>query len=337
MDPLSQAVVGALGGAAGALILRKPQHLRKAALAGMMGGLIPDLDVLIHSSKDPLIGILMHRHFTHALLMAPLVGLAAALLSGFALRACRMSELSWRWIWLYSTLGVATHGPLDALTNYGTHLFWPILQRRESWNAISIIDPIFTVTLIGLMLFAVLRKSERFIISALIFAGLYISFGFVQNHRAQLALHELAESRGHVPARAFVNPTFGNLLAWRLVYEAEGQMYSDGIHLGWNKRIYQGSSAVLYRLPSELLPPDSFQAQQFEHFRFFANDWLVSDNTDLLVKDARFAALPTDIGGFWGVRLKPDVPATTLDWVNFSGRDTSQWPQLRAMILGKAL
>ena len=43
-------------------------------------------------------------------------------------------------------MGAITHGLIDACTSYGTLLYWPISHHRESWDIISIIDPIFIAT-----------------------------------------------------------------------------------------------------------------------------------------------------------------------------------------------
>jgi inner membrane protein len=336
MDPLSQAVVGALGGAAVALVVRRPDYLRAGLLVGMAGGLVPDLDIVIRSASDPLLGIKYHRHFTHALVMAPLVGAVAAVLAWPVLKLFGKTMPNWRWLWLLATAGVATHGPLDALTNYGTHLFWPFTERRESWNLISIIDPVFTFTLLGLLIAAALQKSLRLIKVGLVFATLYLGLGLIQHNRAVGVAEQLATSRGHSPERIMVNPTLGNQLAWRIVYEADGRMYADGVHLGWRARVYEGNSAPLYQLSPSLLPEGSRQAEQFAYFKFFTNDWMVAaDTSGLAIKDARFSALPTEIGGFWGVRLNPANPEQSLSWASFGGRDPGQWPMLKAMILGR--
>ena len=44
-------------------------------MLGALAGAAPDLDVLIRSETDPLLALQYHRHFTHALLIAPLIGL----------------------------------------------------------------------------------------------------------------------------------------------------------------------------------------------------------------------------------------------------------------------
>jgi inner membrane protein len=338
MDPLSQAVVGAATAGVVVLAARRPEYLRASLLVGAIGGLVPDLDVLIRSEADPLLGLKFHRHFTHSLVMAPVVGILAGLLSWLALWLWAKVRPNWRWIWLLATVGVATHGPLDSLTNYGTHLFWPFTERRENWNIISIIDPVFTLGLLFLLVLAAVRQSGRVVLAAFIFMGLYFALGTLQHQRAVAATEQLALSRGHQPARILVNPTLGNQLAWRIVYEYEGKMYSDGVHLGPAARVYEGSSAQLYRLPEELLPEDSQQARDFAYFNFFTQGWLVqAPGEGIVLKDARFAALPTEIGGFWGIALNPAEPETHIRRVSFSGRDLRQWPLLKAMILGRGL
>ena len=70
MDPLSQAVVGAIV----PMNVSTKAKLRLAALCGMVGGLVPDLDIYIKSETDPLLYLEYHRHFTHALLSIPFLG-----------------------------------------------------------------------------------------------------------------------------------------------------------------------------------------------------------------------------------------------------------------------
>ena len=38
-------------------------------------------------------------------------------------------DISFKETWIYSTLGYATHGLLDACTSYGTLLFWPLAKH----------------------------------------------------------------------------------------------------------------------------------------------------------------------------------------------------------------
>ena len=70
MDPVTQGTVGAIFAQAVA-------HKRTAvwaAVCGLLGGLAPDLDVLIRSENDPLLFLEYHRQFTHSLIFIPVGG-----------------------------------------------------------------------------------------------------------------------------------------------------------------------------------------------------------------------------------------------------------------------
>ena len=133
MDILTQGVIGAVAAQA----LARAEHQRRAALAGGLGGLLPDADVFIRSAADPLLSLEYHRHFTHSLAFVP-VGAAIAGTLAWLLLRCR---LPWAALFLPALIGFATHGLLDASTSYGTRLLWPLSDERVAWNVISIIDP----------------------------------------------------------------------------------------------------------------------------------------------------------------------------------------------------
>src|SRR5690606_3538084 len=97
------------------------------------------------SSKDPLYGLIFHRHFTHSYVFIPIGALMVALLfwSFF-----RKRNYSFKKIYAACIVGWATHGTLDACTSYGTQLFWPFNNVRVAWDNVSIIDPIYTLPLI---------------------------------------------------------------------------------------------------------------------------------------------------------------------------------------------
>ena len=79
MDPISQGLLG--GTLAGAF--SKKNNINKAVFCGFIGGLAPDLDVLIKSSSDPLLSIDYHRHFTHSLIFSPIGGFLVSLIVFF--------------------------------------------------------------------------------------------------------------------------------------------------------------------------------------------------------------------------------------------------------------
>ncbi|MBL4603078.1 MAG: metal-dependent hydrolase [Emcibacteraceae bacterium] len=142
MDPFTQ---GALGAAFSQSFADK-KKIPVACIAGMFGGLAPDLDIFIRSASDPLLGIEFHRHFTHSIWFIPFGSLfvAAAMWLVFT-RLLSKRNWDFKTLYIFSTLGFATHAVLDACTSYGTRLFWPLSNARVAWDTVAVIDPIPTL------------------------------------------------------------------------------------------------------------------------------------------------------------------------------------------------
>ena len=138
MDPLTQGVLGASLPQA----TQPARYALSAAVLGWLGGMAPDLDVLIRSPEDPLLFLEYHRHFTHALIFIPLGGLICALVLHALIG--RRFGLTFKRSWLFCTLGYGTHAVLDACTTYGTLLLWPFsarASRSPPLVAAQLVDP----------------------------------------------------------------------------------------------------------------------------------------------------------------------------------------------------
>lgn len=100
---------------------------RRLWVAAACCAVLPDIDVLWHSYVRW--GTwLAHRGFTHSLSFAFIVGPVAAYL---CFRDPSFAALRWRYAAALS-LATASHGLLDAMAPYGTHvmLFWPFSTHR---------------------------------------------------------------------------------------------------------------------------------------------------------------------------------------------------------------
>ena len=111
-----------------------------------------DIDIFFKSDIDPLFYLEFHRQFTHSLLFIPIGSFLCACF--FYYLFLRSKDIKFKETYIYCTLGYATHGLLDSCTSYGTQLLWPFTNERIAWNLISIIDPLFTIPLVILVLFA---------------------------------------------------------------------------------------------------------------------------------------------------------------------------------------
>lgn len=179
MDPLTQGVLGASLSQS----VSKKQHLMVAGVLGLLSGLAPDLDALIRSQSDPLLALEFHRQFTHSLLFIPIGSLICALVLHPLIAKTR--GLSFKQSWLYCALGYGTHALLDSCTTYGTQLFWPLTNERYAWNTISIIDPVYTLPILILLVFAIWKRDPWLARVAFLWALIYPTLGMIQRDRAE--------------------------------------------------------------------------------------------------------------------------------------------------------
>jgi len=335
MDPVSQGFVGAVLPQSSS----SKKEIRLAAAIGLLSGLLADIDVVIHSSTDPLLFLDYHRQFTHSLIFIPLGALVAAGICWLFLK----KRLSFAKIYLYAFLGYGTHCFLDACTNYGTQLLWPFSDARIAWNVVSIIDPLFTFTLAFLVIIAVVRKSPLIARIGLLFAVSYLLFGFYQRERAEDALLTLAQSRGHSVERILVHPSIGNLLVWRSIYESNGNYYVEAVRVSpiSEPKIYSGGSIKVFDPVRELsgLDADSVLYSDINRFRSFAKDFLVihSEYPDT-IGDLRMGILPNSIKPIWGIKFNPDNHNEHVSMDNYERSVTSDQIQtFISMLLGRNL
>jgi inner membrane protein len=303
MDPVSQGLIGAVLPQS----LSNKKEIRLAAAIGFLSGLLADIDVVVRSSTDPLLFLDYHRQFTHSLVFIPIGGLVAA---GFCWLFLKKHLSFWK-IYIYAFLGYGTHCFLDACTSYGTQLLWPFSDARVAWNVVSIIDPIFTFTLVFLVIIAAVRKSPLIARIGLLFAIIYLLCGLYQRERAEDVLIALAQSRGHKVERTLVHPSIGNLLVWRSIYESNGNYYVDAVRVGLfsEPKIYNGGSIKVFDPIQELtgLDPNSVLYGDINRFRRFAKDFLVvHPQYPDIIGDLRMGIFPNSIKPIWGIKFSPD-------------------------------
>ena len=131
MDSITQAALGAAVG--GAVLGRRLG--RKAVLIGAALGTLPDLDVVLDYG-DAVANYTEHRGFSHSLFV--LTGLAT-LLALLAAPFAPARDIPLRHWWLFFMLCLTTHPLLDALTTYGTQLWWPLDVHPSAWPIVFII------------------------------------------------------------------------------------------------------------------------------------------------------------------------------------------------------
>ena len=236
MDSLTQAVLGATVGYA----IGGRQLGRKAALWGIGLGTLPDLDVLVRYA-DPIDSFVMHRSWTHSLLVTSLAAIPIGLMISRLHRqastvAFRMIAMTW--------LIFFTHIMLDSMTTYGTQIFWGLSdlisalpQEPIGIGSISIIDPIYTIPLLIATVWILIRGRQKpdgtlsmagkATLTSLAFSTLYLGWGLgVQSYVEQQTREDMA-ARGVKIDRLFTTPSLGNSVLWYVLVR-EG----DKIHYG---------------------------------------------------------------------------------------------------------
>ena len=141
MDSVTQFALGAVVGTA---VLGKNIGVRRAAITGGLLGTLPDLDVFF-PADDPIDSFVGHRGPSHSLIVhlivAPVIG--ETLVRYFQ----TLKEYGAR-AYIAVFLCLATHALLDAMTIYGTRLFWPVWPEPLGLGSIFIIDPLYTLPLL---------------------------------------------------------------------------------------------------------------------------------------------------------------------------------------------
>jgi inner membrane protein len=329
MDPVTH---GLLGMAAAVCVA--PRELRRqAAVAGFLAGEFPDLDVLLRSDTDPLFGLAMHRHFTHSLVMVPVIGVMMAWIV-IAWQRWRGHATAVKPLVIAASVAAFSHALCDVWTSYGTRWFWPFSQQRVSWDLISVIDPLFTLPILPLVVMGIVKRSRVLMLAALGWSALYLSTCAWQNHRVMEAARAVADRRGHEVKRITVKPSFANIVVWRALYEADGHAYVLCFRAVGEPQLLGETQVALVR-PEQFsqIAGDSVLAEDIRRFAHFSDDWLAwhPEQTNVL-GDLRYAQRPDAISPLWGIIVDPTKPDQHTPFASFRRARDESWGALWQMI-----
>lgn len=220
MDSITQAALGAAVG--GAVMGRRLG--RKAVLIGALLGTLPDLDVVLDYG-DAIANVTEHRGFSHSLFVLTGLGTLLALACRYFARP-RLSLARW---WCFFTLALVTHPLLDALTTYGTQLFWPLDVPPAAWPIVFIIDPLYTLALLGGLIAAcVSRRVVHYCAFGLLISSLYLLAAAGMKGVVEARLAPVLEAQGLSQAPRIVQPTPFNILLWRATV-VENERYVESL------------------------------------------------------------------------------------------------------------
>ena len=330
MDPVTQGAFGAIF----AQTISSKKKILVGSIVGCFAGLAPDLDIFIRSASDPLLKLEYHRQFTHSLIFIPIGALIVTLFS----RLLFKKYLSWSETYLFSFLGLATHGLLDACTSYGTQLLWPFTDERISWNYISVVDLFLTIPVILAIIFAIIMKNKYITLFGIVYILVYLTFGAYQENRAQFVGKSIANLRGHESKDLTAKPSLGNLFLWKTIYEDDGFYYVDAVRLFSKSEYCQGTKIKKLYLPNDF-PELDIKTQQYKdiiRFDWFSQGYLGKVIDKNIITDVRYSAVPNEVDGLWGIRISLDKHNSShVDWVVNRSNYMEKWKRFFDLLLGK--
>jgi len=225
MDLVTQTVLGA---AVGEVVLGKKAG-NKAILWGAVGGLIPDLDVLITPFFSEVDGLFVHRGFSHSIIFAFLLAPPLGWLIHWIYRKNKFGIKTFEWINLIFWAAF-THPILDYFTTYGTGAFLPFSDYRIEFGTIGIVDIFYTLPLIlVLIVIMFINRASAFrrklIVSVVVVTSIYL-VGTVGNKLYMNSVFERAFTEQNIkPERFSVVPLPLTNFLWMGLAEVETGYY----------------------------------------------------------------------------------------------------------------
>lgn len=215
MDSLTQFVLGA---AVSTALLGKKIGPRKAALVGGALGTLPDLDVFL-PFDDPIDSFVYHRGWSHSIfvhaLAAPLVG------EGLVRLFKGLRDHRWLTCWAVY-LCFVTHAMIDAMTVYGTRIFWPLYPDPVGVGSVFIIDPLYTLPLLAVVIWALFKGDwsaslGRWTRNALIVTSGYMVLSIAIQHYVEWQARPAFLADGQAPDRIHAIAAPFNIALWKVI------------------------------------------------------------------------------------------------------------------------
>lgn len=287
MDSLTQIALGI----AVAEAVAGSQIKNRSFLYGAILGTLPDLDILAGKFTDPVTAVALHRGLSHSFLFFALL----SPLLGVWISRLEKSRISVKRAMLMVFLVLATHALLDAMTTWGTQLFWPH-PHRVAWESIFVIDPLYTlpllVTLVAVFRTHDLRKRRRRNRLGLAVSSSYLVVCLgVQTYMRQV-FEQALDSQNISYEQLIVKPSPFNIILWNA-------------HVKSREGFYLGDYSFFDTKPVRFLPfvhrpelePALKQSTDFKRLRAVTEGWylLSQANGTYFLHDFRFGLFEPEV------------------------------------------
>lgn len=333
MDSLTQFVLGA---AVSTALLGSKIGPRKAVLLGGALGTLPDLDVLI-PFDDPVDSFVYHRGWTHSVFVH---ALATPLLAEGLLRLFKgLRDHRWR-VWAAVFLCLSTHAVIDAMTVYGTRIFWPFYPDPVGVGSVFIMDPIYTLPLLVAVVWALSRKTwttrlRSGIAAALILSTGYLALSVVVQQVVKGRASQVFLENGGPPEKIYALATPFNILVWKVIGLRQNSY--DNMYLS----LLDGAGpAEIYSHPRHLELVSCLQTSAaFRKLDWFSRGFYRAELIDgnVVLSDLRMGLTPGYafrfvIGETRDTAIEPSGPERLVDTVRVEEGD---WDWLGARLRGR--
>lgn len=224
---------------------------------------LPDADVFIPGNAMTYLDL--HRSWTHALVLAPVVAAIATIGTKLVWRKARTGTV---FAWSLISVLIA-HLFNDWLTGWGTRLLLPFSYAKLGLDWVPIVDLFFLVPL-ALTIWMARRnpaRRQRLAMAVLGFLAIYaIGYRGISHTLAggQVARHYDDQA----PARIQVSPNLFNPLAWQYAVDL-GDRYEQGAVYPWG---LSGPATTTQKAPEDAVIKAVRSAPEvkpfFDHFKF---------------------------------------------------------------------
>lgn len=291
MDLITQTVLGA---AVGEVVLGKKAG-NKAIMWGAVGGLFPDLDVLIAPFFSEVDGLFVHRGFSHSIIFAFIL---APLLGWLIYRIHRKKMNITRREWTILIFWAAfTHPILDYLTTYGTGAFLPFSGYRVEFGTIGIVDIFYTLPIIFvLLIIPFIKRTAMFrrslILGTVLLTSLYL-LGTVGNKIHVNAVFKEALAKQEISYERFkTSPLPLTNFLWMGIAETDSG-YHMGLYSNFDSELPQDFTFIPRnedKLRAIIDNEDLQKLIRFSKGYYHVNE----DNGGLYLADLRFGMMGFD-------------------------------------------
>lgn len=231
---------------------------RERLTLGALGAAFPDID-FAGFLVDPLAFLAeWHQGPTHSLVLLPLW--AAALGGGFA-ALTRRTPPDAETI-LVCALGLASHIVTDAITAYGTALFYPLSASRVGLGTAFVIDPIFSLIVLIALVAAVPSARRGIAAVGLAVLGCYVGALSVLQRQALDLGSAAARARGLALSEIVALAQPFSPFNWKLIGTSGEHRYEAYLNLAGHPPLMPSGLPWLRRVAAAYRPPSELSWQQ---------------------------------------------------------------------------